>query len=63
MGEKVLCYDCYYYSVTRYGKTCSFNGEFNPCKNRCPNYKQRETAEKAKLESVEGLKLMLSIIN
>ena len=58
-----LCEKCFYYSVTRYGKVCSFNGTYSPSREDCPNYKSRSEAEEEKLKSSELAKLIISIVD
>ena len=44
MSNDIQCYDeygmpkCYYYSIVRYGKFCSFDGTCNPCERDCPHF-------------------------
>lgn len=44
MTKEIQCFDeerrpkCHYYSIVRYGKLCSFDGTWNPCKIDCPNF-------------------------
>jgi len=58
-----LCEDCFYYSRTRYGSVCSFDGSYNPSKKECANFKSKAEAEAEGLKSVELTRLLLSIID
>lgn len=58
-----LCEECFYYSRTRYGTVCSFDGTYNPSKAKCPNFKPRAQAEAEELRSIELTKLLLSVID
>ena len=44
-----LCDDCYYLSVTRYGRVCNFNGAYNPHRKECPNFKPKESESHGKM--------------
>jgi hypothetical protein len=54
---------CFYYSRTRYGSICGFDGTYNPRKAECPNYKSLAEAEAEKAEAVEVAKLVVSILD
>lgn len=58
-----ICESCFYYSRTRYGTVCSFNGSFNPSKAECANFNSKDQAEAGGLKSIELTRLILSIID
>jgi len=40
--KEILCYKCNYYSITRYGNVCNFDGTYAPLKTECPHYREKE---------------------
>lgn len=63
MSKMNLCQDCFYYSRTRYGFTCSFDGTFNPHKTECENYRPIKEAEEERRKRVEATKLVISMLD
>lgn len=58
-----ICPECFYYSRTRYGVVCGFDGTYNPSKRECQNFKSRAQAEAEGAKSIELTKLLLSVID
>ena len=58
-----ICADCFYYSRTRFGAICSYDGTYNPAKEECPNFKPRENAETQIKADIELTKLFYSIVD
>jgi len=58
-----VCADCFYYSRTRFGAICSYDGTYNPVRVECPNFKPRENAEEETKASIEFTKLVVSLID
>jgi len=58
-----VCEDCFYYSKTRFGAVCNYDGTYNPVREECPNFKPRSQTEEKTKESIELTKLVISLID
>ena len=58
-----ICADCFYYSRTRFGAICNYDGTYNPVREECPNFKPRENAETRIKADIELTKLFYSIVD
>ena len=58
-----VCVDCFYYSRTRFGAICNYDGTYNPVRETCPNFKSRSIIEEETKENIELTKLVISLID
>jgi len=58
-----ICEGCFYYSKTRFGAICNFNGTYNPVREECPNFKPKSLTEEKTRASIELTKLIISLID
>jgi len=58
-----ICLGCFYYSVTRFGAVCDYDGAYNPVREECRNFKPRSRIEEKVKGDIELTRLVASLID